>query len=120
MSTPCAKAFVAAVARLIRARHRLRQLAHGLAAEPSPETFASWLSGALGEWVEEADQRVLDDFRRRDALTGREIGWEGAGIAPGTGVAAGIDERGNLLVDTPGERLALGSGEVTLTLEPGR
>ena len=41
----------------------------------------------------------------------------GPGSIPAIGVAAGIDERGNLLVDTPaGERLALGSGEVSLRL----
>ena len=75
------------------------------------------VSAALGEWVEAADDRVLAEFRRRDALTGREVGWDGAGTDPGAGIAAGVDERGNLLVDTPGgERLALGSGEVSLRL----
>ena len=48
---------------------------------------------------------------------GREVSWEGAGIEPGTGIAAGIDERGNLVVELAGgERLALGSGEVSLRL----
>jgi BirA family biotin operon repressor/biotin-[acetyl-CoA-carboxylase] ligase len=78
------------------------------------------ISAALGDWVSAPQQRTLDAFRRRDALAGRQVGWEGAGIDPGSGTAAGIDERGNLLVETPGgERLALGSGEVSLSLDRG-
>ena len=52
------------------------------------------------------------------ALAGREISWDG-GPDEGdrAGVAAGIDQRGNLLVRTAGgETVALGSGEVHLTL----
>jgi BirA family biotin operon repressor/biotin-[acetyl-CoA-carboxylase] ligase len=75
------------------------------------------ISAALGAWVEAPEARTLAEFRRRDALAGREIGWEGAGIDPGSGRAAGVDDRGNLLVETTtGERLALGSGEVSLRL----
>ena len=75
------------------------------------------ISSALGEWVAAPEERTLAEFRRRDALAGREIGWEGAGVEPGDGVAAGIDDRGNLLVRTgAGETVALGSGEVSLRL----
>jgi BirA family biotin operon repressor/biotin-[acetyl-CoA-carboxylase] ligase len=75
------------------------------------------VSAALGRWVTAPENETLAEFGRRDALAGREIGWEGAGVDAGSGVAAGVDERGNLLVDTPaGERLALGSGEVSLRL----
>ncbi len=75
------------------------------------------LSKALGRWVEAPDAAVLAEFRRRDALRGREVGWEGGGIDPGTGLAEGIDDRGNLVVELAGgERLALGSGEVSLRL----
>jgi BirA family biotin operon repressor/biotin-[acetyl-CoA-carboxylase] ligase len=75
------------------------------------------VSEALGDWVEAPDDRVLAEFRRRDALAGREVGWEGAGLGPGSGRAVGIDERGNLLVETErGETLSLGSGEVSLRL----
>ena len=75
------------------------------------------LSTALGRWVEAPDDRVLAEFRRRDALAGREIAWEGAGIDADRGRAAGIDERGNLLVEVEaGETVSLGSGEVTLHL----
>ena len=64
-------------------------------------------------------ERVLEEFAERDALREREITWEdaGAGVAPGTGRAQGIDDRGNLLVATEdGRHLSLGAGEVQLAL----
>jgi BirA family biotin operon repressor/biotin-[acetyl-CoA-carboxylase] ligase len=73
----------------------------------------------LGRWVKASWEAVLEEFRARDALRGRDLRWEGAGGAAnsGAGVAEGIDERGNLAVLTSeGERLALGAGEVQLVL----
>ena len=52
---------------------------------------------------------VLDEWRRRDALRGQAVRWDG-----GTGVAAGIDEDGSLLVDTGEGRVSLMAGEVHL------
>jgi BirA family biotin operon repressor/biotin-[acetyl-CoA-carboxylase] ligase len=73
------------------------------------------LNTALSGWVDAAAARVLEAFRQRDGLSGSPVSWEGAG--EGTGTARGIDERGNLLVETnSGERVALGAGEVRLTL----
>lgn len=67
----------------------IARLETGLAAPP-PATIAAW--------------------RERDALRGREIAWNG-----GTGLAAGVDEAGRLLVDLPGGgRAALDAGEVHL------
>ncbi len=74
------------------------------------------VSAALGEWVAAPERRTVESFRARDALLGRRVGWEGAGIEAGSGIAGGIDDRGNLVVETEGERIALGSGEVTLRL----
>jgi BirA family biotin operon repressor/biotin-[acetyl-CoA-carboxylase] ligase len=75
------------------------------------------VSGALGDWVDASEAEVLDEFGRRDALSGREVSWEGAGVEPGVGRADGVDERGNLLVElSSGERIALGAGEVSLRL----
>jgi BirA family transcriptional regulator, biotin operon repressor / biotin---[acetyl-CoA-carboxylase] ligase len=74
---------------------------------------------ALGRWVEAPAGEVLDAFRTRDALRGREVSWERAGgEAPsGSGIAEGIDADGNLLVRTEaGEVHALGAGEVHLQL----
>ena len=79
------------------------------------------LRDALGRWVEAAPQEVAEAFAERDALRGREVSWEGAGGAEGsgTGRAEGIDTRGNLIVEVAGgERVSLGSGEVSLRLDP--
>lgn len=54
-------------------------------------------------------ETVLAAWRRRDALTGGEVSWPA-----GRGIAAGIDSRGALLVDTPEGRIALDAGEVHL------
>ena len=54
---------------------------------------------------------VLPAWRQRDALRGRDVSW-----GEGSGVAAGIDESGALLVDTATGRLALQAGEVHLRL----
>ncbi len=68
-----------------------------------------------GRWRVARD--AVEAFHRRDALSGREVGWEGAGVEAGTGVARGVDDRGDLVVETAdGERVALGSGEVSLRL----
>jgi biotin-(acetyl-CoA carboxylase) ligase len=53
---------------------------------------------------------LLDAWRARDALLGREIAW-----AKGRGRAVGVDSDGRLLVElTGGERTALEAGEVHL------
>jgi BirA family biotin operon repressor/biotin-[acetyl-CoA-carboxylase] ligase len=86
---------------------------------------AEALGRRLDGWVGAGEDRVLDAWRCRDALLGREIRWEpGAGRAPRgdeaddrSGVADGVDERGNLIVVTAGgDRVALGAGEVHLRL----
>ena len=61
---------------------------------------------------------MLDAFRIRDALLGRELRWEqGAdGKLVREGRGAGIDADGRLQVQTgDGQTLALDSGEVHLT-----
>jgi BirA family transcriptional regulator, biotin operon repressor / biotin---[acetyl-CoA-carboxylase] ligase len=53
---------------------------------------------------------LLDAYRARDALRGREIAWAG-----GSGRAAGIDGEGRLVVEVAGSgRTALSAGEVHL------
>jgi len=79
---------------------------------PTLSTTARVLSHHLGEWVEAKDEAVLEEWRRRDGLRGREISWD-----EGSGVADGIDGRGNLVVAlAAGGRVALGSGEVQIRL----
>lgn len=75
------------------------------------------LDDRLGEWVEAPSDRVLAAYAERDALRGREVAWEGgpADSEAGRGIAVGIDESGNLVVELESSRrIALGAGEVQL------
>ncbi len=79
---------------------------------PAPSTAAAVLSRHLDHWVWAEDEAILAEWRRRDGLRGREVSWE-----DGSGVAGGIDDRGNLIVVVPGgDRISLGAGEVQLRL----
>jgi BirA family biotin operon repressor/biotin-[acetyl-CoA-carboxylase] ligase len=73
-------------------------------------------AGALEEIVAALDRRlamkaekVLEDWRARDALIGETVRWDG-----GEGTAAGIGDSGALLVDTSEGRVSLDAGEVHL------
>jgi BirA family biotin operon repressor/biotin-[acetyl-CoA-carboxylase] ligase len=58
---------------------------------------------------------LLGELRERDALRGRPVTW-----AAGSGVAAGVDGAGRLVVELPGGgRAELGAGEVHLGAGPG-
>jgi len=77
----------------------------------TPPLATEVLNRHLATWVEADPQEVLESWRQRDALLGREVAWDG-----GSGVADGVDDRGYLLVVTPvGDRVAVGAGEVHLT-----
>ncbi len=79
---------------------------------PSLPTAAQVLSRHLDRWVWASEDEVLTEWRRRDGLLGREIAWE-----EGSGIADGVDDRGNLVVAVPGGgRVSLGAGEVQLRL----
>jgi BirA family biotin operon repressor/biotin-[acetyl-CoA-carboxylase] ligase len=77
----------------------------------SVDDTASAVLAMLERWLSSPSAEVLDAWRARDALLGSNIGW-----GEGEGVAAGIDDRGSLLVDTSEGRVALGAGEVHLRL----
>lgn len=78
----------------------------------TPSTAAAVLSRHLDRWVWAGHEEILSAWRARDALRGREIAW-----AEGSGVADGVDGRGNLLVRVAGnDLLALGAGEVHLRI----
>jgi BirA family biotin operon repressor/biotin-[acetyl-CoA-carboxylase] ligase len=85
-----------------------------LSAGPLPSALlpaTEVLSQHLDRWVRAEPAEVLSTWRERDALKGREVAWDG-----GSGVADGVDDRGYLLVVTPGgDRVAVGAGEVHLT-----
>lgn len=63
----------------------------------------------LDRWLSRPTDEVLAAWRERDALLGESVRW-----ANGSGVAAGVDRSGSLLVDTASGRVALGAGEVHL------
>jgi len=74
------------------------------------EPFLADLLAALERTFALAPAEVLDAWRARDALAGREISWSG-----GRGTAAGIDGEGRLVVElADGGRTALDAGEVHL------
>jgi BirA family biotin operon repressor/biotin-[acetyl-CoA-carboxylase] ligase len=79
------------------------------------EPFLADLLAALERTLALAPADVLDAWRARDALTGREISWSG-----GRGTAAGIDGEGRLVVElADGGRTALDAGEVHLARDSG-
>jgi BirA family biotin operon repressor/biotin-[acetyl-CoA-carboxylase] ligase len=71
------------------------------------------LLASLAAWLAAPPEDVLHAWRERDALRGRAVLWDG-----GEGTAAGIDDSGALLVDTPDGRLALDAGEVHMLPGP--
>lgn len=88
----------------------LRGRATSLGADATVDGALQSLNDSLTRWTRADPQDVLAAFRERDALRGQDVSW-----ADGSGVADGVDERGNLIVETPnGERLVLGAGEVHL------
>lgn len=79
---------------------------------PSLRSATEVLGRHLDHWVWAGDEEILTEWRRRDGLRGREVAWE-----DGSGVADGIDARGNLIVAVAGgDRVSLGAGEVQLRL----
>jgi BirA family transcriptional regulator, biotin operon repressor / biotin---[acetyl-CoA-carboxylase] ligase len=90
----------------------LRQPATSLGGGVTPEAARRELDKALADWAYASEGEVLGEWRRRDGLRGREVSWEDS-----SGVADGIDDRGNLVVVVPGgDRVSLGAGEVQLRL----
>jgi BirA family biotin operon repressor/biotin-[acetyl-CoA-carboxylase] ligase len=88
----------------------LHETAGGLGREPAEvEPTLARLLERLERWLAAEPADVLAAVRARDALAGREVRWEG-----GSGRAAGLDDAGRLLVETPEGTRALESGEVHL------
>jgi BirA family transcriptional regulator, biotin operon repressor / biotin---[acetyl-CoA-carboxylase] ligase len=88
----------------------LRKTAISLGEDVSVEATQAALNERLGHWIDAKEKEVLEAFRRRDALQGKDVAWEG-----GEGIAQGIDDVGNLLVSTGSRHpVSLGAGEVHL------
>lgn len=93
--------------------------AHGPAgAAAGRESARRALDARLDSWTAASEAAILAEWRRRDALAGREIGWENRASGEElSGVADGVDDSGSLVVVVPGgDRVALGAGEVHLRL----
>ena len=68
------------------------------------------LAVAVAGWLAFDSVALLETYRARDALRGKELAWDG-----GRGVGAGVDGAGRLVVQLPGGgRTALDAGEVHL------
>ena len=89
----------------------LRTTAATLGASPEAiEPMLARLLAALGRRLAEPTEALLDAYRARDALHGREIEWLG-----GRGLADGIDGEGRLVVALHGGgHTALDAGEIHL------
>jgi BirA family transcriptional regulator, biotin operon repressor / biotin---[acetyl-CoA-carboxylase] ligase len=93
----------------------VRATAGTLGLEPADlEPMLERLLAALERALSLEDAALLDAYRERDALSGREVSW-----ADGTGTAVGVDGAGRLLVElADGGRSALSAGEVHLQAQP--
>jgi len=92
-------------------RDRATSVGHGATFREAIEA----LNLSLGHRLDCPVDQTLDEFARRDGLLGRPVSWE-----LGSGTAAGIDERGNLLVDASnGDLVTLNAGEVHLDVAAG-
>jgi BirA family biotin operon repressor/biotin-[acetyl-CoA-carboxylase] ligase len=75
----------------------------------SPRQALDELIPVLDAWLEAPAGTVLNEWRERDALHGRQVRW-----TDGEGVATGVDDEGSLLVESATGVQALRSGEVHL------
>jgi BirA family biotin operon repressor/biotin-[acetyl-CoA-carboxylase] ligase len=88
----------------------LRDRAGTLGLEPSAiEPALEALLHGLERWLAAGADAVLEAVRARDALLGREVHWGGR-----TGIGAGIDGDGRLVVRTASGEVRLDAGEVHL------
>ena len=76
---------------------------------PLLATLLAALEQRYRRWLEAGGESLYADLAARDFLRGRRVTVGGA-----AGVAAGIDRKGRLLVDTAGRLQAVESGEVVI------
>ncbi len=91
-----------------------------LGAEICIEDLETMLLDSLDDWiarVEDDPQHVIATWRDRDALAGKEVGFDPDGdlCAKLVGTAAGIDDDGRLLIHVDGALQAHATGTVFLT-----
>lgn len=87
----------------------LQQTATSLDLPPGTDALSPLLA-RLDHWLHTDSTETIAAWSERDALRGREISW-----ADGSGLAAGVDDQGNLLVRSCGGGvITLHAGEVHL------
>lgn len=73
------------------------------------------LAAAYREFTGGGFGRLVDEYERRSMLSGTQVRVaDASGAERAAGVVAGVDADGRLLVDGPGGRVAVSSGDVTL------
>jgi BirA family biotin operon repressor/biotin-[acetyl-CoA-carboxylase] ligase len=77
--------------------------------DPGVEAVLDAILAALERRLADPPRSVLAAWRGRDILAGQSVRWNG-----GEGRAAGLDDSGALLVETPDGRVKLDAGEVHL------
>lgn len=93
----------------------LRGRATSIGADVGFDQAVAALNEQVGRRIDAPVSETLAEFSRRDALKGRTVSW-----AEGSGIAAGIDREGNLLVESSVGCIAtLNAGEVHLSLPVG-
>jgi len=95
----------------------LRERAGTLGLDPGAiEATLTQLLSALERWLTEPPDHVFQAVRSRDALLDQPVRWAG-----GSGVGAGIDDDGRLVVvKDDGARVTLDAGEVHLQTPAAR
>lgn len=92
----------------------LQQTAATLGLAPETDALTPLLTRLEAHLHAEPEQ-TIEAWRRRDALKGRDVSWQ-----DGSGLAAGVDDEGNLLVRSCGGGIhTLRAGEVHLKLDQG-
>jgi len=91
-------------------RGRATSIGHGADVRSATAALNRFVEARLTGAVDSALAELAD----RDALRGRPVSWQGGASGPQTGIAAGIDGVGNLLVETGTGTVSLDSGEVHL------
>ncbi len=76
-------------------------------------SIAENVTGRAAEAIYGETAEFMNIYRKRSVLIGQEITWEDR-QGRHAGIAADINEKGNLEVDEDGSRIVLMSGEVSV------
>lgn len=93
----------------------VRDFAPGVRVAHAAAACLDGIAEMYAVWLEEGFEQLLGDYEAYSVLTGRHIVVSDAmGSVRVSGLVAGIDAQGRLLVESDGGTVAVASGEVTL------